>query len=344
MALHRHSILINTALLLVMWSGLTLSAENSQPRPITTKLLSELVVYPGKSAPAQVLSLNESRISTQLSALVGSVAVKVGDKVKRGEPLITLICDDARLQLNQVQASVAVIDARLEWLAAQLKRSEQLHSSDSLSAELLQQRQSELKVSEAERAMAIASTNMAKLNVARCEVNAPFSGVVTSRLVAEGEWITTGTPVVTLLDTLRLELSAQIGVDDLEMLRQAKRVEFVAQDQRYPLALRAAPEKVDPRLRQREVRFNFTDNTPLPGQVGRLEWKNSIAHLPADLIVKRAGHLGIFVIEQEQAHFIILSDAIEGRPASVKQLPSNALIAVEGRHSLRDGDRVMDAR
>ena len=344
MVWHRYFIFLSTVLFLMIGSGSTLSAENSQPRQVTTKPLLELMVYPGKSAPAQVLSLNESRISTQLSALVGSVVVKVGDKVKRGEPLAILICDDFRLQLSQVQASVVVIDARLEWLTAQLKRSEQLHSRGSLSEELLQQRQSELKVAEAERAMAITSVNVAKLNVARCEVSAPFSGVVTSRLVAEGEWITAGTPVITLLDTLRLELSAQVSVDELERLQQAKLIEFVAQGQRYPLVLRAAPEKIDSRLRQREVRFNFTANTPLPGQVGRLEWKNNIAHLPADLPVKRAGRLGVFVIEQETARFIILPDAIEGRPAPVKQLPANAHIAVEGRHSLRDGDRVMGAR
>ncbi len=340
MALHQRRLFMSAVLLMATWSGLALSAESGAVRQVTTQPLAEVVIYPRSSAPAVVLSLNESRISPEIDALVKTIAVRVGDRVNKGDSLLSLVCDDFRLQLNQTQAATDAAQARLEWLAAQLKRSESLRSSDSLSEELLQQRRSDLKVAEAERAVATTNVSIAKLNTERCSVTAPFAGVVVARLVSEGEWVSAGTPVVTLLDTQRLELSAQVGVDETQALRQAKMTEFVTQGERYPLTLRAMPEKIDSRLRQREARLSFTASTPLPGQVGRLEWQNGTAHLPADLPVKRAGRLGVFVVEQDKARFIILPDALEGRSASAASLPANALVVMEGRHSLREGDQV----
>jgi multidrug efflux pump subunit AcrA (membrane-fusion protein) len=204
----------------------------------------------------------------------------------------------------------------------------------------MQQRQIELKIAEAERAAAEANLHAAELNVQRCSVTAPFAGVVLARLVAEGEWVAAGTAVVTLLDSQRLELSAQIGVDEVKGLRQARLLEFVAEGQRYPVTLRAMPERIDPQLRQREARLSFNGKGALPGQSGRLEWQSGVAHLPADLPVRRDGRLGLFVVEQGKARFVVLPDAIEGRPVSAAALPAKAVVVIEGRQSLRDGDAV----
>lgn len=219
MALHQRRLFMSAVLLMATWSGLALSAESGAVRQVTTQPLAEVVIYPRSSAPAVVLSLNESRISPEIDALVKTIAVRVGDRVNKGDSLLTLVCDDFRLQLNQTQSATDAAQARLEWLAGQLKRSESLRSSDSLSEELLQQRRSDLKVAEAERAVATTNVSIAKLNAERCNVTAPFAGVVVARLVSEGEWVSAGTPVVTLLDTQRPELSAQVGVHETQGLR-----------------------------------------------------------------------------------------------------------------------------
>lgn len=327
-------------LLAALCSTAALSAESSGVHQVTSKPLAALVNYPRSSAPAVVLSLNESRVGAEIGALVTAIPVRVGDRVSKGQPLVTLACDDFRLRQRQAEAALLSAEARLEFSSAQVKRSEPLRSGDNLSEELMQQRRSDLKMAEAERAVAETNVRAAELNVARCTITAPFAGVVLARLVAEGEWIAAGAPVVTLLDSQRLELSAQVGVDEAKGLRQARVQEFVAEGERYPVAVRAMPEKIDPQLRQREVRLSFSGSNPLPGQVGRLEWQSGVAHLPADLPVRRAGHLGIFVVEQGKARFVALPGALEGRPAPLAALPDGAMVIIDGRQSLRDGELV----
>ncbi|PKO62669.1 MAG: efflux RND transporter periplasmic adaptor subunit, partial [Betaproteobacteria bacterium HGW-Betaproteobacteria-17] len=59
--------------------------------------------------------------------------------------------------------------------------------------------------------------------------------------------------------------------------------------------------------------------------------------VPADYLVKRAGQLGVFVVEARRARFVPLPDAQEGRPASAAALPAEAALVTDGRFALQDG-------
>lgn len=321
-----------------------LAAEGAAARQVTVKPLAELVTHPKGSAPALAVSLNESRVSAELAAVVKRVAVRVGDRVEAGEPLVELACDDFRLRQSRSEAALKAAEARQEFASAQLARAESLRSGDNLAEELLQQRRSESAAAKADHAAAEADLRSARLDVARCSVTAPFAGVVLARQIAEGEWAAPGAAVVTLLDSRRLELSAQIGVEDAEAVRGAKELRFTANGESYPVTLRSLPGRVDPKLRQREARLLFGERTPLPGEAGRLEWRSATPHLPANFAVRRDDRLGVFVEEQGRARFVELPGAIEGRPLPAAPLADGARLVVEGRQTLRDGDAIKVVR
>jgi hypothetical protein len=65
-------------------------------------------------------------------------------------------------------------------------------------------------------------------------------------------------------------------------------------------------------------------------------WRESRPHLPADLVVRREGELGVFVEAQGIVRFHPLAEAQEGRPAPVDLAPG-ARIVVAGQLALRDG-------
>jgi hypothetical protein len=65
-------------------------------------------------------------------------------------------------------------------------------------------------------------------------------------------------------------------------------------------------------------------------------WREAQPHLPAELLVQRAGRLGVFVAEGGKARFHPLPQAQEGRPAPL-DLPPEARIATQGRHAVQDG-------
>ncbi len=87
--------------------GLLLAGNNLQAQeiiPVTARPLSELLFHPVKKAPARVVSLQNSQLSSQLSALLRSVEVQVGQRVKKGQLLVILECDDYELRRDQLEA------------------------------------------------------------------------------------------------------------------------------------------------------------------------------------------------------------------------------------------------
>ena len=78
---------------------------------------------------------------------------------------------------------------------------------------------------------------------------------------------------------------------------------------------------------------------PPPGAPGRLRWRHEASALPAHLLVRRDGVLGVMVADGERARFVLLPGAREGRSVSVR-LPPQTLIITRGRHGLADGDEI----
>ncbi|OOZ36507.1 hypothetical protein BOW51_06735 [Solemya velesiana gill symbiont] len=85
------------------------------------------------------------------------------------------------------------------------------------------------------------------------------------RHAGEGEWINTGQPLLQLLDNRRLEVSAQVPVDQVESLKSAARISLETNHTHYPLQIRLVVPAVEARGRNREVRFIFQDVAALPG-------------------------------------------------------------------------------
>jgi hypothetical protein len=69
-------------------------------------------------------------------------------------------------------------------------------------------------------------------------------------------------------------------------------------------------------------------------------WRVGSGQLPASLLSRRDGRLGVFLAREGRAHFEPLPAAQEGRPVPV-DLPPEALVIVQGQDRLQDGDELV---
>ena len=83
----------------------------------------------------------------------------------------------------------------------------------------------------------------------------------------------------------------------------------------------------------------FSDETVIVGSAGRVTWRDDRQLVPADFLVRRDGRLGLFIVDGDQARFVTLPDAQDGRPAA-SDLGGDVLLITEGQQSLSDGDAV----
>ncbi|MCP5269514.1 MAG: efflux RND transporter periplasmic adaptor subunit [Zoogloeaceae bacterium] len=297
--------------------------------------------FPEREAPATVLGKNETRLAAEVSARIQSIAVDVGDEVVAGQVLIRLDARDAELALARADAALAQADARLAQAEAQSKRAAALQEKNFISAEAVTLRDTELAAAVADRRAAAASLATARRGVEKCTLRAPFKAIVRARAGQVGELTSPGTPLLTLADISELQVVAQVQASDADLLEQATRVEFVTARDRLPVQPLRVSSAVHRESRTVEARFGFAPSVaiPAPGSEGRLAWRDTRAHLPPELILRRNGKYGVFVVAEGVARFHELPAAQEGRPAAVT-LPDAAEVAVQGRHALQDGMRV----
>ncbi len=119
---------------------------------------------------AGTLEATKVDLSARLGAAIDEVRVREGDRVKEGETLVTLACEDYK------------IAARLAH--ENYDRSRKLSKIGSVSAETMDQVRKQ--------------KDDADVRLAWCAIASPIEGKVLSRYHEPGEWVTPGTKIVTL--------------------------------------------------------------------------------------------------------------------------------------------------
>jgi RND family efflux transporter MFP subunit len=326
---------LTTGLALLMSGPL----QAAPPTPVTLSPLSAVAIHPERSAPAVVESLNDAELSAEITARIEQLAVRVGDEVSKGDLLVRLDCRDHESRLAAAKALEDQLQAQRRLAASQVDRAQSLVRSRSASQEEVERRESELAVIDAQIAAQREAIAQARLNVARCEVRAPYRAAVAARLAAEGALAAAGTPLVRLVETDEIEVSAALRPEELNAVREAAALHFQYLGTQMPVQLRRALPVVDKRTRTVDTRLTFTGSGAPPGASGRLVWSDATPHVPGDLLVRRGGRLGVLVADDGTARFVPIDGAQEGQPAPLS-LPAGTRVVVEGRERLNDGDPV----
>ncbi|MCX8086115.1 MAG: efflux RND transporter periplasmic adaptor subunit [Rhodocyclaceae bacterium] len=300
--------------------------------------VAEVAFHPERSAPAAVVGKHEARLSAEVAAVIQALPVDVGQTVKQGQVLVRLDARDARLALERAEAAVAQAEARLALAEAQAARARALREQNFISAEALSLRETEVAAAAADLRAAVAQRATAQRTLEKHTLVAPFDAVVRERRGQVGELAAPGSALLTLVSARELELSAQLQPQDVPSLEDAvfPAPTFVTAGARHEVRLVRISPAVNRESRSVEARLAFVGAPPAAGSEGRLVWRDPRPHLPADLLVRREGRLGVFVAEGGKARFHALAEAQEGRPAAIDLAPETRLVT-QGRHALQDG-------
>jgi RND family efflux transporter MFP subunit len=306
---------------------------------VNTATIADIAIYPERSAPATVISLNESTVSARITSQVDELPVRVGDVVEAGGLLAKLDCSDYQLASRASRSKISAFMAQIELAKHRLERTKKLTLKQSISEEILDERKSELAVLNADIRGARADLDLAKVNESRCIVSSPFRALVIERSSAVGQFTNIGTALVKIMDIEQLELSAQVFNHDSQQITNSDELIFEHSGKRYPVKLRTVIPIINTETRNREVRLLFKNDPALAGAAGKLLWRDKRAHIPGEFIVRRNDKLGVFSIEDNVAHFISIPSAQAGR-ASPTTLPIDTPLVIEGHFSLKDADNV----
>jgi len=152
---------------------------------------------------ANIEALREVEIVARVSGLLERMLVEEGDVVRQGQVL-------AELDKSELKISLEESKARLGNNRNVFERSKQMIERELISQEQLDRAKFDYET-------ALAQYERAALNLQYATITAPFSGVITQRLVEQGDMIRVNTVLFNLADTDKLRI--RLHVPEKEMGR-----------------------------------------------------------------------------------------------------------------------------
>ncbi|RQT55056.1 efflux RND transporter periplasmic adaptor subunit [Burkholderia cepacia] len=138
-------------------------------------------------------------IAPDVSGIVTEVLVSDNQQVHRGDVLFRIDPDRFRYALAQADAQVELRKSELDMRKQQASRRAQLDSSV-ISAEVREDAGSTARQATANYQSALATRDVARLNLARSEIRAPADGYITNLNLYPGDYASAGVARIALID------------------------------------------------------------------------------------------------------------------------------------------------
>jgi len=297
-----------------------------------------------------VTGAEEAELAPRIMAQVMEVAVREGDRVKRGQILVQLDPKEIEDALSQAEAGLGAAGqglaaAQVGWDAQRdaTARDSVLFAAKAISREQWERSRAvredaaaRIEAARAQLSIAEKSLDQARTRLSYTRLTAPFDGVVASRLADPGDLAASGRPLVKIVRQSKVKIRAAVSPEDFLLLRIGQPADLTLGNTR----LRAAVSRVFPALGEDRLAMVEIDiDTPPAGFV-------SGAAVGVDLNLSSAEGLLVptdALLESKKGSFVFtVTDSV------VRTVPVQVLgrsleqVAVSG--SLAEGDEVIVAR
>lgn len=196
----------------------------------------------GTSAPsldkfdirAQLSPRRYTTLAAELGAKVTQITVKEGERIEKGQLLVSLDCVIQAAQQDKAKAALAV--------------TERSYTANVRLNELNAIGKVELDISAAKRDEARADLALIGATLSKCQIYSPFSGRVAEQKVRAEQYVELGTPLLDILDDSALELDFIVPSRWLAWLKPNHKFRvFIDETQKsYPARIQRLGARVDP--------------------------------------------------------------------------------------------------
>ncbi len=293
--LRRALILVGVLLaVLVIAGGMTIFGRMTHERALAKETELETVptvafTYPQKEKsdeelilPGSLLAYVESPIYARTSGYLIRWYKDIGSPVKKGELLASIDTPEIDQELNQARATRQQVLAQLQLAKITADRWEKLRNTDSVSAQEADQQESGYRQAQANLAAADANVKRLEQLEGFKQVYAPFTGVLTRRLVDPGALINAGDGGVgrQLFDMARvdpLRVFTSVPQAYAPFIKVGERTFITLQEfpgQKFTASVARTANAIDTNTRTllTEVDVPNPDNRLLPGSFGEVHF------------------------------------------------------------------------
>ena len=285
-----------------------------------------------RSDISQTLSLNgtasalpngDVRVSALVPGRIAELNVAEGDRVRAGQVVAKLDDRSYRSQLQQAEAGAQQAKANFDNAQLSRTRDEDLFQRGIVARKELEDARTQESVAAAARKQAEAALELAKLQVARCEIVSPLNGAVAKRFVSVGEQVdgTAAQPIVEVANLQEIEFLGNAPAMYLAKMHPGEIVYVTSESvpgQKFQGRVEAISPAVDPTTGVGLVRIRV----PNPNGLLRMgiflsaeiavDTHARALTVPAEAIYRdRTGQARVFIVQQDSATAVPVKIGIE---------------------------------
>lgn len=295
-----------------------------------------------------VVAWREIPVSSEVGGLaVIEIAVDEGDVVAKGQVLARLGQDLTTAAVSKQKAAVDELQASLAIAMSDATRGHSV-SSGVISAQVIEQRETLVKTTQAKLAAAQAQLDEVEARQRQTVIVAPAAGTIASRSVAIGQVVQAGVEMFRLIQDNRIEVDARVLESDLLAAGAGQPVIiFGPTGSSEQGAVRIVSPVVDLKTRLGTVRIALSSDTLLkPGMFARVEIavESKLAlTVPLKALVWREAKAHVFKVGRDNLVSLIEVGIGPGAADDVevlRGLDAGDRIVTQGAGLLNDGDFV----
>lgn len=223
------SIVLTASLLMASCGNDTKQTEvdNTPAVQVQVNKVSENSNSPFLSVSGKIQSVNNADLSTRMMGFVKKVPVKVGDKVKKGQLLVSINNTDLQAKSAQVNAGITEATVAFNNAEKDYTRFKNLFADNSASQKELDDMTARYEMAKARLEAAKQMKNEVNAQYAYTNITAPFAGIITAKNVEEGDMANPGQPLISLETPGNFEVMAMVPETEISQITQDVEVDVL---------------------------------------------------------------------------------------------------------------------
>ncbi len=263
---------------------------------------------PFLTASGKIEAVNSATLSTRMMGFVDKIHVNVGQKVSKGQLLVSINNSDLSAKQAQTNAGITEAQAAFNNAEKDYQRFQNLFAESSASQKELDDQRAHYEMAKARLEGAKQMRNEVQSQFAYVDLRAPFNGVITNKFIDEGDMANPGTPLISVESPGNFEVTASVPESEISKIKSGAEVQVIVKS--LGTSLTGNVTEVSSSASNTggqylvKVVLDKTDSSVLSGMYATVQFPVerktdvSMILIPKDALVHRGELTGIYTVSQ----------------------------------------------
>ena len=258
------------------------------------------------SVSGKIQASKSADLSTRMMGFVNKVHVNVGDKVRKGQLLVSI--NNTDLQAKKAQINAGILKAKTAFNNAEknYKRFKNLFASNSITQKEMDDMTANYEMAKASLESANQMKNEINAQFTYSNIKAPFSGIITAKNIETGNMANPGMPLISLETPKSFEVVAMVPESEISQIKKGIHVAVLVKS--INKTIKGKVTEVSTSAKNTggqylvKIALDKTDATILSGMFSTVQFPverktaSSMILIPLEAIVKNGQLSGVYTV------------------------------------------------